>query len=62
MSIIGDFPNHLPNISLFVPSSFTTLLTAHTAQIYTPLKEDYQDNPWLSIICMGITIRYPSLV
>jgi hypothetical protein len=30
-SIIGDFPNHLPNIDLFVPASFTTPLTAHAA-------------------------------
>jgi hypothetical protein len=27
-SIIGDFPNHSPNIELFVPASFTTPLTA----------------------------------
>jgi hypothetical protein len=57
-SIIGHFPTHTPNVDLFVPTSFTTPLTAHAARTYAPLKEDFQHNPWLSIICMGSTIQY----
>jgi hypothetical protein len=50
MSIIGDFPNHTPNIDLFAPASFTTPLTVAAARVYTPLKTDYQHNPWLAVI------------
>jgi hypothetical protein len=60
--MIGNFPNHSPNIDLFVPPSFTTPLTAQAARVYTPHKDDYQHNPWLSIICMGSTIRYSTSV
>ncbi len=52
-SIIGDFLNHSPNIDIFVPALFTIPLTARAAWVYTPIEEDYQHNPWLSIICMG---------
>jgi hypothetical protein len=55
-SIMGHFPTHTPSIDLFVPMSFTTPQTARAACTYAPLKEDYQHNPWLSIICMGSTI------
>jgi hypothetical protein len=61
-SIIGNFPNHSTNIDLFVPASFTTPLTAQAARGYCLHKEDYQLNPWLSIICMGSKIRYSTSV
>jgi hypothetical protein len=57
-SIVGLLPNHTPNIDKFVPTSFTTPLTARAARIYAPLKEDLQHNPWVSILCMG-TIQPP---
>jgi hypothetical protein len=53
MSMIGDFPNQTPNIDKYIPPSFTTPLTARAARVYTPLKVDYQDTPWLSIIMHG---------
>ncbi len=53
MSIIGDFPHHSPKIDKFVPASFTTPLTAAAAQVYTPIRADYQHNPWLSVIAHG---------
>ncbi len=52
-SIIGDFPNHMPAIAKFIPSSFTTPLTAAAAQVYAPIKTDYQHNPWLPILAHG---------
>jgi hypothetical protein len=62
-SIIGNFPRHTPNVDIFVPTTFTTPLTARAACTYTPYKEDYQYSPWLSILFMGSTIQYslPSL-
>jgi hypothetical protein len=53
----ADFPNHSP---LFVPASFTTPLTATAAHV-RPQKEDFQHNPWLSIICMDSKIHYSPL-
>ncbi len=52
-SIIADFPNYPPNIDFYVPPSFTTPPTAVAAQVYTPLKADYQHNPWLRVIAHG---------
>ncbi len=52
-SITGDFPNHTPKIDLFVPASFTTPITAAAAQVYAPIKSDYQHNPWLAVIAHG---------
>ena len=57
-SIVGLLPNYTPNIDKFTPTSFTTPLTARAARMYAPLKEDFQHNPWLSILCMG-TIQTP---
>ena len=62
-SIVGLLPNYTPNIDKFTPTTFTTPLTARAARIYAPLKEDFQHNPWLSILCMGTiqTTFQPSL-
>ncbi len=38
-SIFGNFPNHTPNIDLFIPESFTTPLTAAAAQVRALIKE-----------------------
>ena len=57
-SIIGESPNLAPNIDLFVPTTYTTPITARAARIHCPIKSDYSGSPWLSIICMGLTIRY----
>ena len=58
LSIVGLLPNYTPNIDKFTPISFTTPLTARAVCIYAPIKEDFQHNPWLSILCMG-TIQTP---
>jgi hypothetical protein len=52
-SIDGNFSDHTPNIDLFVPASFTTLLTDAAAQVHAPIKADYQLSPWLIIIGHG---------
>ncbi len=57
-SIIGESPHYTPKIDLFVPASYTTPITAHAARVYCPLESDYCNSPWLSIFCMGSTIRY----
>ena len=56
-SIIGESHHHTPKIDLFVPASFTTPITARAARVYCPLAVDYCNSPWLSILCMGSTIR-----
>ena len=57
-STLGASPNLMPDIDLFVPTTYTTPITARAARVYCPLKSDYSGSPWLSIICMGLTIRY----
>ena len=57
-SIVGPLTNHTPDIDKFIPTSFTTPLTARAARIYAPLMEDLQHNPWVHILCMG-TIQTP---
>ncbi len=53
MSKIGEFLNHTPNIDIFVPTSLTTPLIAVAAQVYIPIKADYQHSPWLAAIAHG---------
>ncbi len=57
-SIVGLLTNHTLDIDKFIPTSFTTPLTARAVRINAPLKEDLQHNPWVSILCMG-TIQPP---
>jgi hypothetical protein len=57
-SIVRPLTNHKPDIDKFIPTSFTTPLTAHVVRIHAPLKEDLQRNPWVCILCMG-TIQTP---
>jgi hypothetical protein len=57
-SLIGESLNHTPNVDLFVPSSYTTPTTARAARVSCPLESDCSNSPWISIICMGSTIRY----
>jgi hypothetical protein len=51
--IVGTYTNQHVDSDNFVPSSFTTPMTATTAQVYAPLKEDYVGNPWLNILWHG---------
>ena len=52
-AIVGRFSNHTLDIDHFVPPSFTTPLTAVTAQVHAPILSDYKHNPWLVVIGHG---------
>ena len=52
-SIVGTFTNQHVDLDTFVPSSFTTSMTATAARAYAPLREDFVGNPWLIIIWHG---------
>jgi hypothetical protein len=52
-STIGSLMNQQMGIDLFVPKKITPPLTAAAARVYTPLKDDYHNNPWLIIIGHG---------
>jgi hypothetical protein len=52
-SIVSAFTNHSIDLDLYVPKSFTTLITAAAARIYAPTLHDYQHSPWLSILGHG---------
>ena len=57
-NIVGKYTNHTINVNKFIPTSFTTPLTAAAALIYAPVKEDYAHSPWLQILGHGDTIQY----
>jgi hypothetical protein len=52
-SIVGSIMNQQINIDLFVPETFTTPINAAVARVSAPLKDDYQESPWLIIIGHG---------
>jgi hypothetical protein len=51
--LFGMYTNHHVDVDTFVPSSFTTPMTAAAARVYTPIREDYVDNPWLIVLWHG---------
>jgi hypothetical protein len=53
-SIIGSYAGNDDYLDKFVPSSFTTPLTAAAARVHAPLRSDYADSPWISIIGHGL--------
>jgi hypothetical protein len=44
------YTNDKEDYDWYVPKLFTTPMTAAAAQIYAPLKEDININPWLWIL------------
>ena len=52
--IIGSYAGTDDYLDKFVPSSFTTPLTAAAAQVHAPLQSDYADSPWISILGHGL--------
>ncbi len=52
-SIVGTYSYHSIDLDLYVPTSFTTPITAVAARVYVPTPADYQDSPWLSILGYG---------
>jgi hypothetical protein len=53
-SIIGLYAGNDDYLDKFVPSSFTTPLTAAAARVHTPLQSDYADNPQITILGHGL--------
>ena len=60
-SIIGSYAGVDDDLEQFVPSSFTTPLTAAAARVHAPLRSDYADNPWLPILGHGLYNPHVSL-
>jgi hypothetical protein len=52
--IIGSYAGNNAYLDKFVPSSFTTPLTAAAAGVHAPLRSDYADNPWFPILGHGL--------
>ncbi len=53
-SIIGSYARNYAYLDNFVPSSFTTPITAAAAQVHAPILSDYADNPWIPILGHGL--------
>ncbi len=53
-SIIGSYAGNDDYLDKFVPSSFTTPLTAAAARVHAPLRPDYAGNPWITILGHGL--------
>ena len=60
-SIIGSYAGVDDYLEQFVPSSFTTPLTAAAARVHAPLRSDYANNPWLPILGHGLYNPHVSL-
>ena len=52
-SKIGPYTSEQLDIATFVPSSFTTPMTAAAARVFAPTLADYSGNPWLPILWHG---------
>ena len=51
---VGMYSEETSAFAKFVPESFTTPMCAAAARVHTPHPEDYEDNPWLSIVLYGM--------
>ena len=60
-SIIGSYVGVDEYMEKFVPSSFTTPLTAAAARVHAPIRSDYADNPWIQILGHGLYNSHVSL-
>ncbi len=60
-STIGSYAGVDDYINKFVPSSFTTPLTAAAARVHAPLRSDNADNPWIQILGHGLYNSHVSL-
>jgi hypothetical protein len=52
-SIVGTYSDQHVDLETFVPSSFTTPMTAAAARVYAPILADYLGNPWLLVLWHG---------
>ncbi len=53
-SIVGSYTTINDYMDNFVPSSFTTPITAAAARVHAPLPSDYADSPWIPILGDGL--------
>ncbi len=53
-SIIGSYTRNDAYLDNFVPSSYTTPITAAAARVHAPIPSDYADNPWIPIFAHGL--------
>ena len=53
LHIVGTYNDNDSAIDTYVPTSFTTPLTAAAAQVFAPITEDYLGNPWTPILWHG---------
>jgi hypothetical protein len=53
-SIVGSYARNDKYLEIFVPSSFTTSMTAAAARVHAPFPSDYADNPWIPILGHGL--------
>ena len=53
-SIIGSYARNDEYLDKFVPSSFTTPITAAAARVHAPIPSDYADNAWIPILGHGL--------
>ncbi len=51
--IVGTYNDNAPAIDTYVPTSFTTPLTAAAARVFAPITDDYIGNPWTPILWHG---------
>jgi hypothetical protein len=56
--LIGTYTNHDIAIDQYVPTSFTTPITAAAARVFAPISDDYLGNPWTLILWHGCTIHH----
>jgi hypothetical protein len=53
LHLIGTYTDHDFAIDNYVPTSFTTPLTAATARIFAPTHDDFLGSPWTTILWHG---------
>ncbi len=55
---IGTYTDHDIAIDEYVPTSFTTLITAAAARVFASISDDYLGNPWTFMLWHGCTIHH----
>jgi hypothetical protein len=58
LHLIEKYTNHDIAIYQYVPTSFTTPITAAAARVFAPISDDYLGNPWRLILWHGCTIHH----
>jgi hypothetical protein len=53
-SVIGTYTANDEYVNTFIPSSFTTPITAAAARVHAPVPADYVEHPWFPILEHGL--------